>query len=147
MKQDGFSLMEVLVTMGVAIIAGSLLITLLVQNNNLLYTQTARVSQRLSINDTVALINESIRQASATATSYTVGSVQYTSGASTLVLTFPSIDTSGSVIPNTYDYVVLTKDSVNPAILRRILYPDATSSRSSENRVLSTALSTISFSY
>ena len=45
------------------------------------------------------------------------------------------------------DYAVIEADAAKPAILRKQIFKDNSSTRNAENKVLSTALSSVAFSY
>lgn len=146
-KNPGFTLIELLIIITVSVIAGSLLVATLVTSNSLFINQSSKVSQGLSLNDSVSEISELIKLSSSIVPSYPVSSPQYFTNDHTLVLAIPSIDTSGQVIVDTYDYTVIAKDTNKPNILRLNLFPDPTSSRKSQNKVLATNLSEITFIY
>lgn len=142
-KSSGLTLLEVLIFITVSGIAGVLLVSTLVQNNNLFFDQSVKISQGLNINDATAVANDSIREAVAVASSYT----SYTSGSEILVVKIPSYDSSGNTIPNTFDYLVLTKDQAKPKIFKKLIFPDIASKRPAEDKVLLTNLSSIRFTY
>lgn len=133
--------------MSIAVVVGVLLIQILVQNNGLFYQQQAKVSQGLSLNDATSEIGSDIKSSSGVASGYPASSPTTLSSLGSLVLLLPSIDSSGNVISNTYDYLVITQDSKNNQILREITYPDPSSSRPSGNKVLVNNLSLINFYY
>lgn len=144
MKGKGFTLVEMVIAVAVAAIAGTLLIQLLIQSNGLFYQQTAKVNQGLKLNDTTLQIEADVKSAAAIAASY----LSFTTSSSTLVLKIPSLDASGNVIDQNYDFLVIYKDSTNPKILRRRIFPSAPPSlRGSLNQVLLTNLSDITFLY
>ncbi len=142
----GFTLIEVLVAAATASVAGVLLITVLVQNNGLVYDQSAKVSQSLNLNDTTSQINDLVKNASAIVTTNLIGSPTYTTNAATLVLSLPSLDASGNIISDTFDYAVITKDS-DPQILKKIIFKAPASTRKVENKVLASKLDAVSFLY
>lgn len=143
----GFSLVETLIVTSIAAIVGVLVLMILVQNNGLFTLQQAKVEQGLNINDASYQIENSIKSASSVAASYTSGGTTYTSSLTTLVLSVPTVNASGSVLASTYDYIVITKDSQNQAILKKFYFPDIQSSHKSENMVLSTKLLLANFYY
>ena len=75
---------------------------------------------------------------------HTFSSATHTSSSTALVLEIPSINSSGTVIANTYDYaafyVVGTK-------AYRLLEPDALSARASGTKLLSSTISALTFTY
>ena len=148
MNSRGISLVELLIGVSVAGLVGVLLVTLLTQNSRIYTDQNAKITDGITINNSVAKIEETIKSAAAIAAQYQhSGGPLYTTGTNTLVLTQPSINASGVVIENTYDYLVLSADTQNNKVLRLILYPNAQSSREAQNQVLATNLSLLEFSY
>ena len=143
----GFSLVEVLIVGLISVLIGGILMSLFVQNNSYLQSETSITSQGLSLNDTLAEIRGSIKDASAVSASYTNGSKVYSSSLYTLVLSLPARDSAGNVIDNTFDYVVITTDESKQNVLRKMVYPDQLSSRKGENMVLNTNLKVIYFNY
>lgn len=142
----GFTLVEVIIALGVTAIVGALLASILVNNSGLSYKQNAIVNNGLSLNDSVRIIDENIRQASAVEAVYPESSPIYTTGAEVLALKMPAINSQG-IINNVYDYAVISKDSNMPQILRLQVFPDAQSTRSSANVVLTTILQSIQFQF
>lgn len=144
----GFSLIEILVAGTVASIAGALLISTLVQSSGVFSEQSAKISQGLISNDITTSVRESIKQASGVAVSYPeTGTALYSSGTETLILKVPAVDSQGNPIENITDYIVIAKDMQDPTILRRLYFKDPISFHKEENMVLTTKLSSVSFSY
>lgn len=146
MREKGFTLLEIVLVAGLAIIVGTLLITILVQNNGFYYKQNSIIAEGLSLNDAMRGMDTYIRQAIAVAPEYTDGATSYTSGGQTLVLKLPSLN-SEEIIENTYDFVVITKDPEKPNVLRLKIFPDVLSSRNGENLVLTTLAESYNFKY
>lgn len=142
----GFTLPEILITLGVAVIIGVLLLAILVNNNIIFYKQSAIVSEGLDLNDATREISSNIQQAAKIADGYPEDTSTFTTSSTTLVLKLPSLGVSG-VIDNTYDFVVIAKDVSNPKILRLQTFPDAQSTRHQVNQVLTTLLQEIQFKY
>lgn len=144
----GWSLLEVLIAVTVAAVAGGLLINLMVSSNKLFFDQSAQISHGLSLNQAVLEITDLIKSSSGIATQYPVqGAPQYVSDGDTLVIKLPSIDGNGSVIDSVFDYAVIEADQSKPEVLRKQIFNDNSSTRNSENKVLSTALDSVAFSY
>lgn len=140
----GLTLVEVLIAMGVAIVVGALLVVIIVNSAGLFYTQSSRVSQGLGANDALSKIRSSIKESNAIAASFSLGGTTYTSSGTEIVLKIPSIDAQGNVILNTFDFVVVSQDSDK---LTFKLFPDAASSRKSQDQIFSTNLDNLSFKY
>lgn len=142
----GFSLIETLIVVGASTIIGTLLITLFLHNNSLFHDQSVKTSQNLSANDAYAQISDAIRQASAIAASYNAPPL-YTTNSSTLVLQLPAINSSGAVIANIYDHIVIARDTQRPDHLREMIFPNAQSARATLNQIIAKDVSSIQFYY
>ncbi|HLC88376.1 MAG TPA: hypothetical protein VJG66_04985 [Patescibacteria group bacterium] len=144
----GWSLVEVLIVTTVAAVAGGLLINLMISSNRLFFDQSAHITQGLALNQTELELTELIKSSAGIAVQYPVsGTPQYTSNSNTLVIKLPSLSSAGDVIESVYDFAVVGPDNVNPAILRKQIFKDASSFRKTENKVLSTNLSNLTFNY
>lgn len=146
-NQSGITLIEVLITISITAIVSVFLVGIFTQNNNLFYNQSAKVSHGVSSNEVINLIDDSIRGATAVEAQYPAQNPSHVTGANTLILKIPSVDASGNIISDTYDYLVFTTDASLPAILRQITYPSAQSSRPATNTVITQSLKTLKFSY
>lgn len=147
-RMRGFSLVEILIGVSIASVAGVILISLLSQNSSLVSDQNVKINQGLEINTARPLIDETLKAGSSIVSQYpATGSPTYTTGTESIVLSVPSINAQGLTINNTYDYLVLFKDPDNPRVLKKKLIVDPLSTRSSEDRVLLTKLSSIQFTY
>ncbi len=140
----GFTLPEVIIASVVAVLVGGLLLGILVQGSGVFYNQSQKVSQGLSINDTLSKIRGFLKEAQSVASGYPVISPDYTSSSSTVVLKIPSIDSSDNVLINTFDFVVFSKDS-DKLIFK--LFPDSLSSRKSQDQILSLNVDSVNFAY
>lgn len=147
-NSKGWSLLEVLIVVTVAAVAGGLLINLLVSSGKLFVDQSAQISQGLSLNQTQLELTELIKSSAGVAGQYPAqGAPQYTTDQNTLVLKLPGITSSEDVTDVFFDYAVIEADWEKPAILRKQIFKDSQSFRNSENKVLSVNLSSLSFSY
>lgn len=143
----GFTLLELLIAISVSIVAGSILVSLMTAGNGLFYQQGSKINQGLSLNDSVNEISNLIKISSSIASSYPASSPQYSTDSNTLILSIPSIDSTGKVINNTYDFAVIARDATKNNILRLQVFPNPLSSHKSQNQVLSTTLSSVTFLY
>lgn len=144
LRVKGLTLIEVLVAMGIAAVAGVLLVVIIVNSAGLFQEQSSKVEEGLNINDALSVVRSSIKQASAMAVSYTAGSTTYTTNAGVLVLKVSSVDTSGNIIVNSFDYFVLYLDQ---GAIHLKIFPDAVSSRKPADRILSTSIDSLKFQY
>lgn len=145
-KKQGFTLMELVVVIGITVIAGVLLVGILVNNTGVINKESSIVTEGLNINDTLREIETYGRQAVSVVNGYPAISPTYVTGANTLVLKIPAINSQG-IISDTYDFVVITKDSSNPKFLKEYIFPDAISTREEKNVVLTNLLSSVVFEY
>lgn len=144
MNNKGFTLLEIVITMGLISIIGVLLVVIIVNSTGVFYKESTRLSEGLHINDTLSSIRENIRQSSGVVTSYTSSGVTYTSSSTQLVLKVGSRDSSNNLIANVYDYFVFYQDQ-NKFWFK--VFPDVLSSRKSKNQILTTFLETVNFQY
>lgn len=146
-KESGFTLTEVLIVLAASAIIGTILVTILVQGSSIFSSQNATVNQNLSLNNASNQITQSIKFASTILTSYTNNQITYTTNNQTIILKIPSINNQGNVIDNKFDTLIIMPDSNKPKILRKMIFPDPTSSRKSDNAVIASNLSQIQFNY
>jgi hypothetical protein len=89
----------------------------------------------------------SVLEADEIAASVVWDGTTWTSGADTLVLRLPARDASGVIINGVFDTVLFAKKISNSAHFFKVVIPDPTSSRPSENRTLTEHLFAITFTY
>lgn len=145
---QGLSLPEILLAISVTAVVGGLLINMMISSNTLFFDQSLRVSQGLSLNQASQEVTMLINSSAGIAGQYPpAGTAQYTTGADTLVLKIPAVNESGSIVDQVFDYGVVSRDPVNPRVLRRQIFVDDQSSRNAENKVLATSLDELTFEY
>lgn len=142
----GFTLLETLLVAIIAIVTGTVLTGILVNNTGLFYNESSIVSGGLGLNDAVGEIDKNIRQASGVASGYSGTQGNFTTSGNTLVLQLPSTNSSG-IISGTYDYLVVSKDTGNSNILRLQVFPNQLSNRQAKNEVLTPNFDSVQFSY
>ncbi|MBI4036047.1 prepilin-type N-terminal cleavage/methylation domain-containing protein [Candidatus Daviesbacteria bacterium] len=142
--EKGLTLVEVLIAMGITAIVGVLLLVIIVNSAGLFTNQSSKVQMGLNSNDALVVVRSSIKQAYTVAEQYTNGSDTYTSGSNQLVLQVPAIDSSNSVITDTYDYYIFYLDSNT---LHFKVFPDSASSRKTADRIFSTSIDNLTFQY
>lgn len=144
-NEKGITLVEALLTLGIAVVVGAMLLVIMVNSAGLFYQQSGKVEQGLSVNDALLSMKETIRGASQVSSSYPeTGSPTYTSSSTQLVLKIPSINSSGDIISGVFDYFVFFKDSDK---LRLKTFPDSQSSRKAQDQIFSTKLDSLIFEY
>lgn len=148
-SQRGLSLIELLISVTIAIVLGGLLIGIVVNNTGVYYNQAAKIQQGLGSNDALSNIRTNIRQAANVAAAYPeTGTPTYTSSASELVLKLPAIDSLGNTIENIYDFVIyytLMQSNIKQLHFRVI--PNEVSFRKEANQILSSNVNNIVFDY
>ena len=140
----GFTLIEtVIVTALSAIMLVALSILIYSFNTSYLYEQASSLSAK-SARSVIREVESLTIPAYRVLQSYTFSGTAYSSSSTVLVLKIPSIDSFGSIIPNTYDYAVFYTSGTNAF---RILEAGTGSSRVSGTLLLSETISALSFSY
>ncbi|MBI2196748.1 type II secretion system protein [Candidatus Daviesbacteria bacterium] len=140
----GLTLIEVLVAMGIAAVVGALLVVILVNSAGMFTEQSSKVQEGLNINDALSQVRRSIKDAGSVAESYDSGETLYTTGGNQLVLKVASVDASGNLLVDTFDYFVFLKDQT---YLRFKTFPDPASSRQPLDTVLSIGVDSLAFQY
>lgn len=143
----GFTLTEVLIVLGASAIIGTVLVTLMVQGSSAIFNQNVQINHNIALNNASSKLNETIKYASSIQAVYTNGLTQYSSNSTSIIVNLPSINQQGSVIDNKHDVIVIAKDPLKPAILRKYIFADPVSSRKSTSQVILTNLSFIQFVY
>lgn len=144
----GFTLVEMVLVGTMAALVGGALLMILVNNNSVVSKQSSLVNVGVSLNDSLHQIDDLIRQASVVAAGYPEVAPAYFTGAEVLVLKLPSISSSGT-IEGVYDYMVISKQTDIPQILHLRIFPDSEgrSSRQSDDKIVTTLLQSIKFTY
>lgn len=144
----GWSLIELLIVIAVAAIAGGLIVNLMVSSSRVFVDQSARIDQGLSLNQTQLELTELIKSSAGIVSQYPVsGTPQYITDTDTIVIKLPGLTSGGDVTNLVYDYAVIEPDPGMPAILRKKIFKDDQSFRKEENKVLSTNLGSLTFNY
>jgi prepilin-type N-terminal cleavage/methylation domain-containing protein len=141
---SGFTLLEVLIALALALIIFSAMTTIYIRYGSYFASQTAAVS----VGETAAIslneLSELVPQADTVVSSRTFSGTTYTTGATTLILELPSVSSTGDVIASTYDYVVFY---VKNGILYRTMEIGSGSIRHAGTKLLTDKLGAVSFIY
>lgn len=140
----GFTLIEVILGMGIASIVGILLVVVIVNSAGLFTKESSKVTQGLNTNDVLSIIRMAIKGSSGISGQYIDGSTTYTTGATQLILKVPSIDSSNNLISGSTDNFVFYLDQ---NYLHLKTFPDPGSARSLKDKVVSTLVDSLSFEY
>ncbi len=143
-RQAGFTLLELVITMGLVSVVGLLLVVIIVNSTGVFYKESSKLSQGLNSNDALSSIRGDIKQSNGVVATYTDGSTTYTSGTTQLILKLSSIDSSNNLISNTYDYFVYFLDQKK---LRLKSFPDPASVRKKQDQIFSTIVDSVLFQY
>lgn len=144
MKEKGLTLVEILIALTLTILMSGLLLAILVNSTNVFRNQSVKIEQGMDINDTLSKIRESVKGANAVIEKYQDGVTLYTSSDQTVVLKQSSVDSSGSIIPSTDDYVIFTLEEKK---LWLKIFPNAQSVKKRHDELLATGVESIKFEY
>lgn len=142
----GFSLVETMFASVVGIIVLGMIMILYVGVNNSMARGVALAEINSDVRLAMDRIIRDVRWATQLETSRSVDGTLYLTGDNALILKIPAIDASGDTIADTYDYVVYTLDESDPEKLRRIVDPDADSSRTGSDQVIAKNINSFSLS-
>lgn len=141
----GLTLIEMLVALGIVMVAGTLLLVIIVNSTGLFLKQSSKIEQGVGINDVLATLRNNIKAAQSIASGYPEGpSPEYSSSSDQLVLKLASVDSSGNIIAGKFDYFVFYKDQTT---VRFKIFPDAASSRVFLDRIFLTNADALGFNY
>ena len=107
-----------------------------------------KVNQGLSVNQATQELTDLIKASAGVATQYpATGTHQFTTGSNVLILKLPSVSASGQIIDEVFDYAIITKEPAGSKILKIKIFPDNLSTRKSADKVVSTSLKNVNFTY
>lgn len=144
MRSRGLTVVEVLLAAGVGAVVSSLLLVIMINSAGLFYKESSKLQEGLNINDALARVRASIKESSSVVASYSFDSTTYTSSVTQIVLKIPSIDSSGNIIANTFDYTIFYLDQTK---FRYKLIPNSQSSRKSQDQIFSTSVDNLTIKY
>lgn len=143
----GFTLVEVVVVLGIFSIAGAVLVNIFLGHFSLFRFFTAEVnsgsSARLAADRMIALI----READSVLASYDFSGQLHESDSSELVLRLKTVNNSEDFITDAFDYATFYRDSVDPRRLMETIQADTESRRPSATRVLAENLEVFDLVY
>lgn len=144
-KKDGFSLTELILAAALFALISLLAGGVYIGQTRLFKTQNTEVELNQDARLILDEITNQVRQSQAV--SQTCPGCSETSGPNVLILKIPSIDQSGALIANTFDYILYKKDASDPKKLIKKTIPDSLSSRPAAEKILSTVVAEINFTY
>lgn len=143
-NKKGLTVIELLISMAIFAIVGIIIINILIIQNTSFKEQQIR---NKLVSDSM-LVFSPVRRYSlhsdAVLESYTFETVEYTTDDDTLALQLPTLNVSGDVVNNEYDYVVFDFSGDS---LHVIVDPNAQSSRSALNTLLLNNVADVIFRY
>lgn len=135
MRKTGFTLVELLIAMGISVIVGGMLMIIIVNSAGLFQLESSKLTQGLNATDALVSVRNQIKQSSA---------IDAQSTAEKLVTKIPSIDIANNIIPNTFDNIVFLKDANK---LRLKITPNPASARIAQDQIFSTDVDSLKFEY
>jgi len=142
--KKGFTLVEILVAIGIVGILLPASIGLFIAYNDYLSYLQASIDVPQSGGAVIDAVTKAVRQSDQVLLSRSFSGTTYTSGANSLVLRLPSINSSGNILAGKYDYIAFYK---NGAGIYSLTEADASSYRSSSLRTLSDTADSLVFTY
>ena len=143
----GFTLAEILVVTAIAAILMVVGVAIYLSNNRFYQNQSAEIRVVSNTRQAADRISEFGRNAVGIESSYVYDSVTYATGATAAVLKVPSINSSGGVISETYDYIIVAQDPDDSSRLILIADPAPGSNRAERVLELTDRLDLINFIY
>ncbi len=142
-RRGGYTLIELLVTI--------LLVTVTMGVLTMVFIMSFRVNAYESSNGQLQLgnrvaIDEMVRQIRQ-ATTVAAGNGSNTTSANVLVLQLASVNSSNTIIPATYDYIIFKLDATQPTKLDEIIVSAVGSSRISHTRAITNDVDTLTFAF
>ncbi len=142
----GFTLVETMFASVVGVMILGMVMILYVGVNNSMARGVALAEINSDVRLAMDRIVRDVRWSTQLETTRLIDGTLYVTGDNVLILKIPAIDTGGDTIANTYDYVVYTPDASDPERLRKIVDPDAASSRVSSDQVIAKNINSFSLS-
>lgn len=146
-SEKGLTLVELLVTMAILLIAAGFFNAIFISHNRLYDAEKVRVEAGSAHARTLRTMGQKIREAKGVAASGVYGGASFASDGDTLVLEVPAIDTSEHIIENKYDVFIFALDTATPSKLFRFVSPDASSLRRQARGVINEYVKHIAITY
>jgi len=144
LSSKGFTIVEILVAVGIFALIALAMIDLFISNNALIKSEEATIDVVGTASKVAGEVQTYAMQADAVVLSHDFSGVTYTSGTSTLILELPAIDGSGSIVGSEYDYIVFYSASSSAY---RIINTSLSSARAGGKRLLGDSLDSLTFTY
>ena len=144
-KRKAVTLIEILVTAGLTSVITILIVSSLLnalQSSDFNYKRFSAVA---NLNTIVNDIAQYSLLSNATPETLSYAGSQYTNDSDTLILKIPSIDSAGHIIVGHFDNIIYDFNLPNMD-LKELIVPDAQSSRSSKDKIVTSNLAAVNFS-
>ncbi len=139
-----FTLIEVIITIALFVVLVIAVTQLYLVYRRVIILQQSSIGIALGGSNVMDAIRTAGLQANQVAASHTFSGVSYSSGTTTAIFQIPSIDSSGAVILNTYDYIGIYASSTS---VYDITDAAVGSTRSSGRKLLTDDLDALTFTY
>ncbi|MBI2601183.1 type II secretion system protein [Candidatus Daviesbacteria bacterium] len=143
-NEGGFTLVEVLMALLIFSVLSGFLLLIFTNSAGVFQSESIKIEQGLNVNDALAKIREKVKLASFVSEQFQDGAATFISGNEILILAESSIDSSGNLIQDTFDYHVFTKEGDK---LWFKLFANTQSSRKNQNQLLTKNVANIKFEY
>lgn len=147
-SKRSFTLIELLISMALLAVVTMVIGYVFIANFKLFRDESSAIA--ITEINKIALdeITNQIRESQGIAVSCTPCGSD-TTNANTLILQIWPLNASGEPFDGSgsFDYIVYKRDTVDNTQMRKIIYPDASSTRTATNDVLATDISILTFTY
>jgi len=143
-SRSGFTLVELLLSLGVASILLAVIMSMSVSSQQLFALGSVFSDIHAEVRISMDYMKRDIMGATRMMNSYG----GYTTTSSSIILEIPSVDVNGNVIDinNDFDYITYALNSGDPTQLDRIIDASASSSRADETQIFARNVDTLLFS-
>ena len=140
----GFTMIETLVVIFIVSIVMLGITSLFINFHNTYAIQNGIINSAYSASQFLNETGKLALQARSIVGTRIFGGISYTTGTSTLILEIPSVDSSGDIVTNTYDYALI---KLSGSTIQRTLEANGTSARVSGTKQLSEVVTELTFTY
>jgi prepilin-type N-terminal cleavage/methylation domain-containing protein len=143
-KQAGFTIVEIIVVVSLISLLILAFLNLYDRHGRLFSFENGVVRTTSGTRAAMSELQQYVLQAQTVVASRTIGGINYSSGAGTLILELPAIDSSNNPISNTWDYVVFY---ITGSSLYRTIEVAGSSVRLGGTKLLSDTAISLAFTY
>jgi type II secretory pathway pseudopilin PulG len=146
-NRKGMSLLELVVVLGIMVVVVTVISAIFSRTYKSYTIEAVSGQQQLSVRSALNRIVREGRVATSVVDSFTSGSTTYTASSNVLILQLASVDSSQTIIPSTYDYLIYRVNPSNNAKFQEVTIPGTGSSRKAETRTLANNFSNFTVTY